>query len=592
MNHRFSRWPARRSRLAPLLSLVLTVAASTLTTLSTPAAALPAEFTKPSAIAPNVAFWKKVYIEWSINDIALHDDEDLGIVYRVVRAPPKGAKNDKGQSRAEVINAARAEVEAALKALQKKAPKDDGKLEGLEKTIFQALKDSARPDKFNRLSHIRAQNGLRERFIQGYQNSGMYEPFITAELQRAGLPKELIGIAFVESLFYVGAHSKVGAAGIWQFMSYTGREYMQLNSVVDERWDPILATEAAAKYLKQAKKELSVWPLAITSYNYGRGGMKGLASGAGTNDFNVILAVSKNKRFGFAARNYYASFLAVSEILDEASTRLAGIQKKAAWSYDVIRLSFPAYSAQLTATGLMDQTTFEWLNPGLTDEAARGKLPLPHGISLRVPRGKGKDVVAKLEALPPESKKKAMLAIKAIHTCTGKQTVADIAKKYSLAPDVLAARTGVPVDAVPAKGQKLPIPPPTAKYTLFPEARSMPLPPLAEAPPILLADAATLVPDEPPEKSEKSEKSEKPEKPKATPKLPAVLTGTIKVAGIASEPIVGALPGVDVVAGGAAEPLPPVDVLSGTPPPRDEGPERTWSGKPGPAPETAMAPNS
>ncbi len=534
----------------------------------------PAEFTKPAALVPNVAFWKKVYIEWSINDIALHDEEDLGIVYRVTRVPQRGAKNDKGLGRSEAINSARAEVEAALHSLQKKQPKDDSKLEGVEKSVYLALKASPRPDKYSRIAKIRAQNGLRERFIEGYAKSGLYEQFISAELQKAGLPKELIGVAFVESLFHTGAHSKVGAAGVWQFMSYTGREYMQLNSVIDERWDPIIATESAAKYLKQAKNLLGTWPLAVTSYNYGKSGMKGLASAAGTNDFGVILAVSKGKRFGFAARNYYASFLAVLEILDEAPVRLAGVQKKPPWSYDVIRLPYPAYATQLTATGALDQATFEWLNPALTDDAARGKLPLPHGISLRVPRGKGKELLVKLDALPAADKKRGMLAIKAVHTCTGKQSMTDIAKKYSLAPDVLAARTGVPVAAIPAKGQKLPIPPPSARYTLLPEARGMPLPPLAEAPPVLLADAATLLP-------ETDDEPEVPVKAVAVARRPdpllvkkpdlsagvTALTGVVKVTGVRSEPLWRALPGVDVVAGSFDLALPQVDILSGQAPP-------------------------
>lgn len=572
---------ARSTRLVMPVLMALVVAVSSLS--STPAAAMPAEFIKPPAIAPNVAFWKKVYIEWSLNDIALHDEEDLGIIYRVVRVPARGAKNDKGQTRSEAINAARAEVEAALRSLGKKLPKDESKLEGIEKSVFLALKANQRPDKYARFSKIRGQNGLRERFIQGYQNSGLYEQFITAELTRVGLPKELIGIAFVESLFYTGAHSKVGAAGIWQFMSYTGREYMQLNSVVDERWDPIIATESAAKYLTQSKKLLGSWPLAVTSYNYGRSGMKGLANAAGTNDFGVILAVSKGKRFGFAARNYYASFLAVLEILDEAPVRLAGVQKKPAWSYDVIRLPFPAYASQLTATGAVDQATFEHLNPGLTDDAARGKLPLPHGISLRVPRGKAKELIARLDALPAAEKKRGMLAIKAVHTCTGKQSMTDIAKKYSLAPDVLAARTGVPVGAIPAKGQKLPIPPPAAKYTLFPEARGMPLPPLAEAPPILLADAATLLPDSGDDDDGSDSKvgartereiptkgtlgAKKPPDAKPTAVQSAVLTGVVKVAGVRSEALERPLPGVDVVAGSYDLALPMVDILGGSAPP-------------------------
>ena len=68
--------------------------------------------------------------------------------------------------------------------------------------------------------------------------------------------------------------------------------------------------------------------------------------------------------------------------------RFAGVKKKGPWSYDVARMPFPVFSTQLTATGHVDQATLEWLNPALTDEAARGRLPLPHGMSLRLPKGK------------------------------------------------------------------------------------------------------------------------------------------------------------------------------------------------------------
>ena len=530
---------------------------------SSTAQAVPAEFKKPAAIVSNVAFWKKVYGDWSVNDIALHDEEDLGVIYRVVRVPVRGARNEKGQTRAEAISAARTDLETALKALQKAQPKDDSKLEGLEKQVYLALKGTIRPDKYARLSKIRGQNGLRERFAEGYRNSGLYQVFIEAELARNGLPKELIGIAFVESLFHTGARSKVGAAGIWQFMSYTGREYMQLNAVIDERWDPILATEAAAKYLKSAKKELSgEWPLAITSYNYGRAGMRGLARDAGTNDFGVILAVSRGKRFGFAARNYYASFLAVLEVLEEAPTRLSTIQKKPAWSYDVVRTPFPLYSSQITATGLVNQANFEVLNPALTDAAARGKLPLPHGISLRVPRGTAKEVMTRLNALPAADKRRGMLAVKTVHVCNGKQSVIDIAKKYSLAADVLAARTGASVGDVPAKGQKLPIPPPAAKYTLFPEARAMPLAPVTEAPPVLLLAEANLLP-EPDEAADSTVVKARVARPATAP---LVLTGVVKVRRVRSEALPQLLPAVDVVAGALDVLFPQVDVVAGVAP--------------------------
>jgi membrane-bound lytic murein transglycosylase D len=451
--------------------------------------AVPAEFEKPAAIAANVAFWKRVYAEWRSDQIALHDENDLGLVYRVIDAPGRGTKDARGRARKQVVSAAVAETAAALRSLHKKQPTKPDGLTDVEKEIFAALAPIDRRDKYAHADNIRAQNGMYERFIQGYQRSGLYEQFITSEMERNGLPRQLIGIAFVESLFVTGARSKVGAAGIWQFMSYTGKEYMHLNAVVDERWDPILATESAARYLKQARQELDTWPLAITSYNYGRAGMRALANAAGTHDFGVILAVTKGKRFGFSARNYYASFLAVLEVLDEAPRRLGGVKKFAPWAYDVVRAPFPLYAAQLTGTGVVDAATLDALNPALTPAALAGRVPLPHGLSLRVPRGSGDALLAALGALPAAEKQKAARAVQAVHVSNGRQTLAAIAKKYKLDAKELAERTGLALTAVPARGAKVAIPPATARYTLLPEARGMPLSAPLSASPVLLADA-------------------------------------------------------------------------------------------------------
>ena len=513
-------------------------------------------FTRVPALEPNVAFWKHVYIDWSLNQIALHDDEDLGIVYRVFPVPARGEKNAAGLGRSDVVHKMQGELEAALRTLAKKNPTSADGLSGVEREVFVNLAGVKRADKYNRAAHIRVQNGLRERFLMGWSNSGLYESYIKGELRENGLPDDLIGIAFVESLFYVGARSKVGAAGIWQFMTYTGKEYMQLNNVVDERWDPVLSTEAACKYLKQAKKELGTWPLAITSYNYGRGGMKGLVENAGTKDFGVILAVSKNKRFGFAARNYYASFLAIHDIITGASVK--GLGRKSAWTYDVIRAPFPLFSTQLVATGEVDAATFDFLNPALTTEARDGKVPLPHGISLRVPKGHGDKLLAKLAAFPDRERSRGMRAVKAVHRSTGKQSIGEIAKKYGLSGDTLAAAVGLDVADIPEKGQQIPIPPASARYTLLPEARGMPVPPLPSPVKILVAEA---------EKLDDKVVEPEPEPDRPTPKVvvasaPPIARGTVTVGPISVTDLTD-VPAVDIIAGMSDSMLPDVDVVAG-----------------------------
>ncbi len=531
-------------------------------------------FPKPTALAPNVAFWKRVYIEWSINDIALHDMDDLSIVYRVVPVPARGEKNKEGLGRKDVVAKATRELESALRELARKNPKDGSKLDGVEKVVFENLKNVSRPDKYSRLAQIRAQNGLRERFVQGYQNSGLFEQTIYTELRKGGLPDELIGIAFVESLFYMGAKSKVGAAGIWQFMTYTGREYVHLNDVIDERYDPILATEAAVKYLRQSKKELKEWPLIVTSYNYGRGGTKGLVNGAGTTDFNTILAVSKNKRFGFAARNYYASFLAVNEILKEQHPNLKGVQRKPAWSYDVVRVPFPVLAPQLYATGVVDQKSFEALNPGLTDAATAGKVVLPTGISVRVPTGKGKDLATKVAALGKADRNKAMAMARGTHKATGKQTIEQIAKTYGMEAQTLASTLGVEASHKPPKGTAISVPSRMAAYTLLPEARGTAIPATSSVVPDVMVASAVQAPVEAAAVVAAATPVVAPPTPIALA-APVVEPTPVVVAEVAKSGVtVGkvtvirdekVVPGVDLVSGAASFALPAVDAVAGDP---------------------------
>lgn len=99
-----------------------------------------------------------------------------------------------------------------------------------------------------------------------------YFPMIEEELIRAGLPVELRTLAVVESGLNPLAESRMGAKGLWQFMPSTGREFgLEINSLVDERCNPRLATRAACQYLKRMYEAYGDWTLTIASYNCGPG---------------------------------------------------------------------------------------------------------------------------------------------------------------------------------------------------------------------------------------------------------------------------------------------------------------------------------
>ncbi len=117
--------------------------------------------------------------------------------------------------------------------------------------------------------------------------SQYYFPLIEEELIKAGLPVELRALPIIESALNPTAVSRMGAAGLWQFMPSTGKLYgLEVNSLIDERYDPVLATRAACRYLKDMYAVFGDWMLAIASYNCGPGNVnKAIARSGGGKTF-------------------------------------------------------------------------------------------------------------------------------------------------------------------------------------------------------------------------------------------------------------------------------------------------------------------
>ena len=91
------------------------------------------------------------------------------------------------------------------------------------------------------------QRGMSNRFLAGLVRSGAWKPYIRKVLEKHQLPQELAALPHLESGYRPTVWSLVGAAGLWQFMPDTGRRFMRVDHVVDERLDPFKASESAAK---------------------------------------------------------------------------------------------------------------------------------------------------------------------------------------------------------------------------------------------------------------------------------------------------------------------------------------------------------
>ena len=140
-----------------------------------------------------------------------------------------------------------------------------------------------------------------------------YHPMFENALDRYGVPEELKYLTIVESAMNPQATSRVGAAGLWQFMYSTGKLYdLEVNSVVDERRDPQKSTVAAARHLKDLYRVFGDWQLAIAAYNCGSGNVnKAIARSGGKRNFWEIYYNLPRE-----TRGYVPAFIAVVYVMN------------------------------------------------------------------------------------------------------------------------------------------------------------------------------------------------------------------------------------------------------------------------------------
>jgi membrane-bound lytic murein transglycosylase D len=113
---------------------------------------------------------------------------------------------------------------------------------------------------------------MREKFEGFLERGATWAPLILERLEARGMPLDLVYLAMIESGFNPAATSHASAVGIWQFMQPTGLEYgLMVDRAVDERRDPVRATEAALDYLEALHRRFGSWYLASAAYNTGQG---------------------------------------------------------------------------------------------------------------------------------------------------------------------------------------------------------------------------------------------------------------------------------------------------------------------------------
>ena len=398
-------------------------------------------------------FWEQIYATHSINSAVIHDREDLSKIYTKI------VLDDEDLPGARQANAQKlAAVQEGYATLLRQLAQGKNPVSREEKRIAAMFTGpSARNRLMRAAENIRSQRGQKERFYEGVIRSGAYMDEIRRIFISHGLPAELAYLPHVESSFNLEAYSKDGAAGIWQFTRSTGKQYLRIDDAIDERLDPLIAANAAARYLKNSHQDLESWPLALTSYNYGTAGMVRAKNAMGS--YERIFREYKEGHFKFASRNFYSEFLAAVIVAQRLESNPATRIARPSRAKTHIIPGF-IHITDVQRHFAVSAATIRQLNPALRPAVFSGEKYLPKGYALRLPATNTRQVAANT---PPAKVLKARQKESAKHLVKHGETASSIARRYRIDLQQLIRANTLDRRGTIFVGQKLTIPVKTAK---------------------------------------------------------------------------------------------------------------------------------
>jgi membrane-bound lytic murein transglycosylase D len=290
----------------------------------------------------SVEFWKKIFTQYSLSQLVFFDPLDMGKIYEVLDVGEQNRSQD-------YIDGEKARIAAA---------------HGVE------------------LVRVQAQRGIKERMLAGLKRSGRYMPHIEQIFREKNLPFELGYLPLVESSFDINARSFAGATGMWQFMLRTGKEFrLRIDRAIDERRDPLESSRAAASLLSQNYQTLGSWPLALTAYNYGAGGLSRAVAELQSDNLVELIRDYSHPYWGFAPKNFYAEFLAAMDVAKNRNQYFPDLELDAPLAVLEIELkNSVSLGALAKTTGLTHSQILGW-NPALTSHLRL----IPAGYRVKVP---------------------------------------------------------------------------------------------------------------------------------------------------------------------------------------------------------------
>ena len=345
-----------------------------------------------------VEFWKRIFTQYSLSQLVFFDNSDMSKIYEVMDI-------GEGSRTQDYIDGERARIATA---------------NGVD------------------IERVKAQRGVKERTMEGLKRSGRYIAQMQQIFRERNLPVELTYLPLVESSYDLTARSFVGALGIWQFMPVTGRQFLRVNKLVDERRDPIESTRAAASLLAQNYQALGNWPLALTAYNYGAGGLARAVAEIGSDNLVDLIRNYQHPYWGFAPKNFYAEFLAAVDIAQNIEQYFPGIELHSPLMIKEVEVKKATSVAALASSrGLTQQQLLAW-NHALSPKT---KL-IPAGYRLKLPVDAKAEPVA-IAAVPAvQSRPRAQTQV-VRHRVRPGETLVRIARRYGASVERILQANGL-----------------------------------------------------------------------------------------------------------------------------------------------------
>ena len=236
----------------------------------------------------------------------------------------------------------------------------------------------------------------RKYFVDGLTRSGRYQDMILQIFREENLPRDLMYLAQVESLFMPNALSRAMARGIWQFTKGTAVRYgLRVDRYVDERSDPEKSTRAAARYLNDLYAMFHDWNLVLAAYNWGEGAIQRLVDRSGVTDFWNL--ANQKQKMPEETKNHVPLIMASIILARNPEKYGLPVELEPPLAYDKVaitkRINLKAAAKALDVP--VDVLTK--LNPALRSTYTPPDYP---DFILKVPAGMGEDFHAKLASLP------------------------------------------------------------------------------------------------------------------------------------------------------------------------------------------------